>query len=244
MNQVGRTKMPGIDRRAQLSFGSNLTSEPILGHSLGSPMKPTRPQESNEASMKWGYAFAGACAIGFAALIQVAFGGLDEEALANLPALVTVPYGIAGKLGITVPLAMLGVGLILRDVLVNQRGNPSGTAPAPARRTKLPGVPGLKHETARGSAEDLEVGEPLADELPPAPLQSPAKKPTRKIAALPASFGGRRDGAAETTGGVLGDAPVPQRPGTGQIVLSSAQYLNRNPGGSFRRGTTQHSSDE
>lgn len=211
-------------------------------------MKPTKPQETDSASMKWGYAFAGACAIGFAALIQVAFGGLDEEALANLPAVVTVPYGIAGKLGITVPLALLGVGLILRDVLVNQGGNTTGSAATPARRTKLPPVPGLKYETARGSGEDLEVGEPLVEESPPLPLPSPlpsiAKKPARKIAALPASFGGRRDGAAETTGGVLGDAPVPQRPGTGQVVLSSAKYLNKNPGGSFRRGTTQHSTDE
>ena len=206
-------------------------------------MKPTQPQETDSASMKWGYAFAGACAIGFAALIQVAFGGLDEEALANLPAIVTVPYGIAGKLGITVPLALLGAGLILRDVLVNQAGNTTGSAATPSRRIKLPPLPGLKHETARGAGEDLEVGEPL-EESPPAPLPSPAKKPARKIAALPASFGGRRDGAAETTGGVLGDAPVPQRPGTGQVVLSSAKYLNKNPGGSFRRGSTQHSTDE
>jgi hypothetical protein len=37
---------------------------------------------------------------------------------------------------------------------------------------------------------------------------------------------------------------VPQRPGSGQVVLSSAKYLNKNPGGSFRRGTTQHTKDE
>jgi hypothetical protein len=166
--------------------------------------------------MKWGYAFAGACALGFAALIQVAFGGLDEESLGRLPAIVTVPYGLAGKLGITVPLALLGVGLILRDVLVNRR---AGTV----------------------RLDDLEEGEPLADEIPsPAPA-----KPAKKIAALAGGFEGRHEKANATTGGPVADAaPIAQRPGSGQVVLSSARYLNKNPGGSFRKGTSSHSHDE
>ena len=193
--------------------------------------------------MKWGYAFAGACALGFAALIQVAFDGLDEDALANLPAIITIPYGIAGKLGITVPLAMLGVGLILRDVMVNGRGNSMATAATPSSRlSKIPGVRTPQPEVSRGSVEDLEMGEPIADDPPPI---APSKQPVKKIAALAGGFGGRRDGAPEATGGPVSDsAPAPQRPGSGQVALSSAKYLNKNPGGSFRRGTTQRTNDE
>jgi hypothetical protein len=193
--------------------------------------------------MKWGYAFAGACALGFAALIQVAFDGLDEDALANLPAIITIPYGIAGKLGITVPLAMLGAGLILRDVVINGRGSSMATAATtPSRFGKIAGIHTPKSEVVRGSAEDLEMGEPIADDAPPL---APSKKPAKKIAALAGGFGGRRDGAPVATGGPMSDsAPVPQRPGSGQVVLSSAKYLNKDPGGSFRRGTTQHKNDE
>jgi hypothetical protein len=174
-------------------------------------------QKVDTGAMKWGYAFAGACALGFAALIQVAFGGLDEEALANLPAIVTVPYGIAGKLGITVPLALLGVGLILRDVLVNRRG-------------------GIV------KPDDLEEAEPLAEEVPSPAL---APKPGKKIAALAGGFEGRHHTPPPTTGGPVGDAvPIAQRPGSGQVVLSSAKYLNKNPSGCFRKGTSSHTNDE
>src|SRR5262245_31932748 len=65
---------------------------------------------------KWGYAVAGAIALGFAAVIQFAFGGLDEDSLARLPGFIKVAYGVGGKLGITVPLALLGLGLIIRDL--------------------------------------------------------------------------------------------------------------------------------
>jgi hypothetical protein len=205
-------------------------------------MKPLS-QETDAGSLKWGYAFAGACAVGFAALIQVAFDGLDEEALANLPAIVTVPYGLAGKLGITMPLALLGVGLILRDVMVNGRGSTMSTAATTTSRlSRIGGAHPPKPDVARKSADDLEVGEPLVEDLPP---PAPSKKPARKIAALAGGFGGRREGVPETTGGPVGDSvPLPQRPGSGQVVLSSAKYLNKNPGGSFRRGTTQHTNDE
>lgn len=206
-------------------------------------MRSNTLETSDPGAMKWGYAFAGACALGFAALIQAAFGGLEEESLANLPAIVTVPYGIAGKLGITVPLALLGVGLILRDLLVNQRG---GTArldeSAPGRSTRIAGVRQPEPGAAPVAVEDLEVGEPLADEVP---SPAPVAKPGKKIAALAGGFGGRHEGAPATTGGPVGDAePVAQRPGSGQVVLSSAKYLNKNPGGSFRKGTSSHTHDE
>src|SRR5262245_21433042 len=211
-------------------------------------MRSNTLETSDAGAMKWGYAFAGACAIGFAALIQVAFGGLDEEALARLPAIVTVPYGIAGKLGITVPFALLGVVLILRDLLVNRRaGAARPEATASGRSTK--NAKARRSEPVTVAGEDLEVGEPLADDVPlPAPVakaDAPLAKPGKKIAALAGAFDGRHDGAPETTGGPVGDAASSaQRPGSGQVALSSAKYLNKNPGGSFRKGTSSHTHDE
>src|SRR5262245_26211199 len=58
-------------------------------HHMGSPMKTATSKPSDSAdNVKWGYAIAGAIALGIAAVIQVAFGGLDEETLATLPAIV------------------------------------------------------------------------------------------------------------------------------------------------------------
>jgi hypothetical protein len=213
-------------------------------------MRSNTRETPDAGAMKWGYAFAGACALGFAALIQVAFDGLDEEALARLPAIVTVPYGMAGKLGITVPLALLGVGLILRDLLVNRRAVAARPeAAVPGRATRNARARQAEPVTAPVAVEELEVGEPLADEMSsPAPAAKPAAplvKPGKKIAALAGAFDGRHDGAPVTTGGPVGDAePIAQRPGSGQVVLSSAKYLNKNPGGSFRKGTSSHTHDE
>ena len=86
------------------------------------------------------------------------------------------------------------------------------------------------------------MGEPLPDEVASAKA---APKPGKKIAALAGGFGGRGDGVPEATGGPVGDAtPVAQRPGSGHVVLSSAKYLNKNPGGSFRKGSANHTTEE
>jgi hypothetical protein len=199
-------------------------------------MKSNHSNSAGSASMKWGYAFAGACVLGFALLIQLAFQGLDEETLAGLPAIVSIPYGLAGKLGVTVPLALLGIGLIGRDLLVNGRIGQTGETAGNVR--SLAENPGASPQ----AIDDLEMGEPIPDEDPPA--RAP-QKPAKKIAALAGGFRGRSEGLAEVVGGPVGDsAPVAQRPGSGQVALSSAKYLNKNPGGSFRKGSTNHTSDE
>src|SRR5688572_12511287 len=95
---------------------------------MTSPHPETTPDDPGS---KWGYATAGAIALGFATAIQFAFGGLDDEALASLPAFIVVPYEFAGKLGLTVPLAALDLILILRDVIPNLNGT-RGTSGAPA----------------------------------------------------------------------------------------------------------------
>jgi hypothetical protein len=198
------------------------------------------PARESDANLKWGYAFAGLIALGFAALIQVAFHGLDEETLANMPAAVTVPYGFAGKLGITIPLALLGLGLIVRDGLANLRDTSGSIERVVRPRREIAPAPGLA--AATHAEELLEEGEPIPDQ-PPGQVGS--AKPARKIAALTAGFEGRAAGAPARTGGPVSSSdPVPQRPGSGQIALSSAKYLNKNPGGSFRKGTTNNTTDE
>jgi hypothetical protein len=175
-----------------------------------------RAHAANES--KWGYAIAGCIALAFAAVIQFAFGGLDEEMLANLPAVVTVPYGIAGKLGLTVPLAILGLGLILRDTMANSRGTNGDSARLAGRRGRA----------KPQDEEELEMGEPLPDE--PAPAASP-KGVVKKIPAGPARAPSRPAGGA------------PQIDAGGGMVLSSAKYLNQNPGGgpgNLRKGSTEH----
>ena len=55
------------------------------------------PAEKDETESKWGYAVAGAIALGFAALIQFAFDP-PPDALEGLHPIVSVPYEVAGKL--------------------------------------------------------------------------------------------------------------------------------------------------
>jgi hypothetical protein len=183
--------------------------------------------------MKWGYAVAGGCAVAFAAVIQFAFGGLDEEMLSNLPAIVTVPYTLAGKLGITLTLLVVGMCLIARDVLVNQ----AMTADGPAKR-----VAASPKRKAAPSAAEEEL--PIAEEVEP----TDGKKPGQKIAAMNSRFDGRRGGTPDQTGGPTGGAnPTTPSENDGQMLLASAKYLNRgsnSPGNSLRKGTTNHTSDE
>lgn len=70
----------------------------------------------HEPEMKWGYAFAGVLAVGFAAVIQFVFGDLNQEGIDNLPAILAVAYSAAGKIGLTIPLAVIGAALVVFDV--------------------------------------------------------------------------------------------------------------------------------
>ncbi len=169
---------------------------------------PAQDKSGETGESKWGYAVAGAIALGFATVIQFAFGGLNEDSLARLPAFVKVAYGVGGKLGITVPLALFGLVLIGRD-LVAKKQSKVVDAPSPARPAKA--VPTWCALKAAGDDEDLEVGEPIPGEGSPKPAAE-----TKKIAATRGRF----------AGGPTGDSPEPSEDGGG-MVLSSAKYLNR-----------------
>ena len=198
---------------------------------------PCTSESAADSDIKWGYAIAGAFALGFAMLIQVAFGELDDESAANLPAIAAVPYAIAGKAGLTIPLGLFGLVLILRDLLRNQDSLfDSASQSAPARKRKTP-------PTTPKAEEALEVGEPIPDEAPPAPAAG--KAPAKKITALEGQFDGRHTTAPASTGGPVGSSdPTPQRPNSGRIELASERFLNKNPGGAFRKGRTNHTGNE
>jgi hypothetical protein len=136
-----------------------------------------------------------------------------------------VPYSLAGKLGITVPLALIGVGLIARDLLANAGTGGVRTTTAPARTRRA--VP--------KADDDLEVGEPIPEELatPAAPIPAARKipvGPTRRPAA--------------------GTPSAPPVDAGGGMVLSSAKYLssgNNGAGGArgnFRTGRTHHTTPD
>lgn len=125
--------------------------------------EPTELRAPVEAKRR--YVLAGAIALGFAALIQFASGGLGEEMLADLPEIVTVPHGVAGKLALTIPLARLGLVLIVRGVRTTATRATAAEATAPG-------------------------AEPFAEEIPdtPAGQTIPAKFKTPSPASAPTPF--------------------------------------------------------
>jgi hypothetical protein len=165
-------------------------------------MKSHSPTQEDK-EIKWGYAFAGAIALGFATVIQFAFGSLDDDSLARLPGFIKLAYGIGGKLGITVPLALLGLGLIIRD-LASHRPAAASASNATPRSGKS-----WCAQKAEQDDEDLEVGEPI-------PGQSMVELPAKPVIAARKPLG-----AAKTS------KPNPEPEENGGVVLSSAKYLNR-----------------
>lgn len=179
---------------------------------------------SDEKEIKWGYAFAGLLAIGIAAVVQFAFGELDSEGQANLPAILAAPYALAGKLGLTVPLVVIGLCLILRDVLIHGRSS----AKAPSSRSAK--------RTAQQEEEELEMGEPLSEAVE-------GLEPDPVAVKIPGARG--FTGTTRPTGSGAGSADSSSTAPNGQMVLTSAKYLNTKSGKpDFRRGKSVARNDE
>jgi hypothetical protein len=132
---------------------------------------PSKRKNTDESP--WGYAVAGCVALAFAALIQFALAELPHNVLKYLP---------IGKLAMTVPLAALGIALIARDFVANfgkppavvVRTSRERARPAPQPRAADPTpdsdvVPTeeLALESVPEEEPDLEIGEPLAEDLGP-----------------------------------------------------------------------------
>jgi hypothetical protein len=130
-----------------------------------------RPKTTEE--YRWGYAVAGVVALAFASLIQFAFAELPHNVLKYVP---------IGKLALTVPLAAWGIALIARDLVANlgrsivrvsrARSEPPQPAPQPQEAEPMPdsdAVPSekLALESVSDEELDLEVGEPLEEEMSP-----------------------------------------------------------------------------
>ena len=237
-----------IDCRDDISVLDLHNYSPISHHTTQAAMKtPLRRPSPTTEETKWGYAIAGGIALGFAAIIQFAFGDLEGESLANLPAFVRIPYTVAGKLGLTVPLALLGLGLIIRDVLASRRTGaaqvvslPRGAGLKRGSSCAVPPVPvpapaatepadSAADPNAEPIAEELEAGEPL-------PEEEQTGSGRRKIPALPGRFDGRVSSEEAATGG---PAPAASEPSStkakskskGTVELASAKYLNKNKKG-------------
>lgn len=136
----------------------------------------SRSKKSDESP--WGYAVAGVVALAFASLIQFALGELPHNVLKYVP---------IGKLVLTVPLAAWGVALIARDLVANfgrrparvartrsepaPRETPSATAPAAVADSGSVSDEELGSELvpefAADGELDLEVGEPLEEDMGP-----------------------------------------------------------------------------
>jgi hypothetical protein len=181
---------------------------------------------ADEKEMKWGYAFAGVLAIGIAVVVQFAFGELDQEGQENLPAILAVPYALGGKLGLTIPLAVIGLGLVLRDILVHGGSSAKVTSSRSAKRT-------ARQEPEE---EELEMGEPLSEavegmEPQPAAVKIPGARGFTGTT-RPAGSGG---GSSSSTGGSH----------NGQMVLTTAKYLGtKNGKPDFRKGKSVARNDE
>jgi hypothetical protein len=131
-------------------------------------MRHAAPPRNDQAGQNgWGYAFAGLLALAFAAAIQFAFGELTPEAADDLPYFGPV-YKVAGKLGLTVPLAALGFGLVLLDVFRHlrrpkavpagrgegQEGQPEAQGTdGPPSGAKIPALPGRAKAGTPGAAK-------------------------------------------------------------------------------------------
>jgi hypothetical protein len=197
----------------------------------------TDPKDEDK-EMKWGYAIAGVLAIGIAAVVQFVFGDLDQETQENLPALFAIPYAMGGKLGLTIPLAVIGLILLLCEAFLHGGGSEQTTtsaAPRSAKRT----APAKR--AAQQEEEEMEMGEPLSEAVEGEPQPNAVKIPARgRFAGAPRSSGAPRSGGAarssEEESGVTSD---------GHMVLSTAKYLGTNGGKpSFRKGKAVMRTDE
>jgi hypothetical protein len=170
----------------------------------------------------WIHAMDGVLAIVLAVILHFAVGELSGTTADALPGPIGAAYARWGMAGLTVPLVVIGMAMILFDIWRHQPSRTPGeeTASRPSSRRKL----------AAQTDEELEFGEPIPDEVaaPTPPV------PTKKV--IPA--GPARPAAA----------PTPQAEGGGGMVLTSAKYLNQNPGrggpGNLRKGRTEHTNTE
>jgi hypothetical protein len=113
----------------------------------------TPPRNARAPRRGWGYAIAGGLALTAAAAVQFALADQVSEALHNLPS-VGPAFESVGLLGVTGPVAGLGLGLVLLDVLRHLRrpaaapagreeGQPEGQGTdGPLSGAKIPALPG------------------------------------------------------------------------------------------------------
>ena len=212
---------------------------------------PTASTESDDR--KWGALIAGASIVGIAACLQFAYAGLHEHTLAKLPASVAHAYSVAGKLILTVPLAALGVLLVVGSVVTNLRERAAApTRPAPARRPtpsradfQLPDRPPSRADfqlaTPNPSRADFQLRTPNPSraefQLPgasvPTPLPPGLEEELEVGEPIPdEELQAEAAPPPAPPGRFEGRAAATRKKGTGTqatMELASAKYLNRLP---------------
>lgn len=180
------------------------------------------------ARPRWVFATVGVFASGVAVLGQFLFPGPNTDAIAGLPEFVRT----AGKLPVTIPLLVLGLGLISRDAIKNMhRGTPVAAPPLQVKsRPKVRAVQPTPLEEEEMFAEEI------CDDLPPPPMPAATPSPGGKIRArfvMPA-----------TADAPQAPPPTFRNPNAegGTVALSTAKYLN-NGKPDFRKGSVRHTQD-
>jgi hypothetical protein len=195
---------------------------------------------------KWGYLIAGAIALNAAAVVQFALGDLSEGARAKLPGVVFKLHAAGGKVPLTVPIALLGAGLIVYALLPNRQPElpapPVGRLSSAANRVPprvrlpMPTPAGLEAVAAEPGADEerLPIGEELPDQEQPRPRR-------KKIPALPGRFDGRASSERAETGGPApaeSERPRSKTKSGGNVELASEKYLDKRkkPGRNSHQG--------
>ena len=159
-----------------------------------------------------GYACAGVLALSLAALLHFGFNNLNPEQVDELPPFLGAVYKAVGIGGVSVPLGVLGLGLIAREVFFTPRRRPAREKPRRVVVVRRPGEAATLVEADADAppgavghelVEALPTGEPL-DEAPPADegaeAGGPAEDPRRLgggHAQRPPRPGHRRERARE-----------------------------------------------
>ena len=189
-----------------------------------------------------GYACAGVLALSLAALLHFGFNNLNPEQVDELPPFLGAVYKAVGIGGVSVPLGVLGLGLIAREVFFTPRRRPVREKPRRVVVVRRPGEAATLVEADADAppgavghelVEALPTGEPL-DEAPPADEGAEAGGPADP--GRPRIRGGWGAGTPNARRGRVTDASEPEKTtvvgsGGGQMQLSSAKYLKKKGGG-------------
>jgi hypothetical protein len=191
--------------------------------------------DQREHEVRWVCAFAGVLVLGSAAAIQFVLGEMPAEEIEKMPPFLVVLYAMTGKFIVTIPLALLGGALLLKDLtraghrqntIAPKKPKPTAVAPRAKPAAWSKPAPVAAPEEVPAAAADVQE----AAEEPSAPPQG------GKIRGgwHPGVSAGRgtkvnttEDGQEVTAEGPLGLPPTTRGDGKrGRVKLATERYMN------------------